>query len=52
MILKIFNKNILKIILVNKKDYKLFKKKKLLQLKLCLIKSGTGIDTKHYDFRK
>ncbi len=28
MILKIFNKNILKIILVNKKDYKLFKKKK------------------------
>ena len=53
MILKIFNKNILKIILVNKKDYKLFKKKKVAPIKkLCLIKSGTGIDTKHYDFRK
>ncbi len=53
LILKTFNKNIIKIFLVNKSNYDLFKKKKVINRnKLKLIKAGTGIDVKFYKYSK
>lgn len=50
-ILKIFNKNILKIFLVNKSNYNLFVQKKVVnKTKLKLIKAGTGIDVDFYKY--
>lgn len=52
-LLKIFNKNILRLFLVNKSNFILFKKNKILSKdKLVLIKSGTGIDTQYYNYKK
>lgn len=53
LILKIFNKNILKIFLVNKSNYNLFLKKKVINKnRLKLIKAGTGVDINFYEYSK
>ena len=53
LLLRIFNKNILKIYLVNLNNYRFILNNKITTKKnIELIKIGTGIDTQHYKFNK